>query len=243
MNIKITKEERAKRGKLVNFAAPIIKLATHNLDIINLNDTLDGNAIFLSNHSGVDGPINVSLYFPKAIIPWGAYEMNGNYKSRWNFSYHIIYRKKLLMSKTASFIKATLLASVNKPFYKSLKLISTYPDLRFCQTLRESIEHLKNGSNILIFPEYSMDGYKDILELYNTGFVLLAKKYYKATGIDIPIHTMYYNEKQSKLIIDKPRYVMEYFKEGKNKEEIADIFRVRTNELYHEYILPNIKQD
>ena len=241
MNNKISKEEKAKRGRLVNLATPIIKLATHTLNITNLNETLDGNAIFISNHSGVDGPINVSLYFPKAIIPWGAHEMNGNYKSRWNYSYHIIYRKKLFMSKTASFLKATLLAAVNKPFYKSLKLISTYPDLRFCQTIRESIDHLKNGSNILIFPEYSMDGYKDVLELYNTGFVLLAKKYYKATGIDIPVHTMYYSEKQSKLIIDKPKYIMGLFNEGKTKEEVADVFRVRTNELYDEFIKPYVK--
>ena len=60
-------------------------------------------------------------------------------------------------------------------FYKGLNLISTYPDGRFKNTIKESLEAIKNGENVVIFPEVSTNGYLAELEGFHEGFVLLAE--------------------------------------------------------------------
>lgn len=49
-------------------------------------------------------------------------------------------------------------------FYKGLRLVSTYKDYRFRQSIDESIELIKKDKNIVIFPENSENGYLDELK-------------------------------------------------------------------------------
>ena len=56
-------------------------------------------------------------------------------------------------------------------FYKGLNLISTYPDGRFRNTIKESLTAINNGENVVIFPEKSTNGYQANLEGFYGGFV------------------------------------------------------------------------
>ena len=54
----------------------------------------------------------------------------------------------------------------------------TYTDARFAKTLRYSMSVLEQGSTVMIYPENSNDGYKDVLTEFFPGFVMLSEKYY-----------------------------------------------------------------
>ena len=115
-------------------------------------------------------------------------------------------------------------------FYKGLDLISTYRDGRFLKTLRESVQAIEKGENIVIFPEDSTNGYLEQLEGFHAGFVALAEAC-KRKGIDVPVYVAYFKKKERKYIIDKPIRYSELCANGESKEAIARRLVERCNEL------------
>ena len=89
---------------------------------------------------------------------------------------------------------------------------------------------MKKEQNIIIFPENSSDGYHDVLKEYFAGFYILAKKAYEK-GMDLDIYNMYINKKKRIVVVDKPIKFSELLKLNKKKEEVAEMFKERANEL------------
>lgn len=232
------KEKKHKRRWLFSFLKKIVRPLKKKVTVINLNKEIEDKAIYISNHSAASGPFSIELFFPKHFIPWGTHEMTENYKARWNYLYHIFYKQKLGYNKFKSFILATLFAVISRMLYKGMGLIPTYRDSRLFKTFKMSIKNLNNGVGILIFPENSDFGYKEVLEYYNAGFVTLSKMYYKKTKIDLPVYNIYYSKKYCKMVIDKPIYINKLFKKGLDERQIAEYFMKKTNRLYLKYIKP-----
>ena len=68
-----------------------------------------------------------------------------------------------------------------------------------------------------------------------SGFVMLSEQYFKKTGVDLPIFPMYYGKKKKKIIVGKPLYVQDFVKQGLNRDEIAEQYRLAVNQLYYDY--------
>ncbi len=221
----------------------VLKIFKHKPEIINLNEKLEDKAIYISNHSAASGPIILELYFPKAFIPWGTYQMCGNYKERWNYLYHTYCQDKKHFNKFVSFWYSTLAAVLTKPFYSGMQLIPTYPDARMIGTIKRSIKILDSNKAVLLFPEDSSHGYMEVLTEYFAGFVTLAKMYYKRTGIDVPIYPVYFHNKAKKLIIGKPEYVQPLLASGMSEKEISMMLKDRANELCATYVFGDKKED
>ena len=99
-------------------------------------------------------------------------------------------------------------------FYRGLNLISTYKDSRFIKTLKESYQAIKDGYNIILFPEMSDEGYFDQLKGFHQGFVLLLDYCHKK-GIDLPVVVTYYHKKSNVHMIDNPIMYSEIIKNCK----------------------------
>lgn len=222
---------RTKYGPIFRPFRGLVKLFKKSPVIVDLNDEpVEKNAIFLSNHSGASGPMTLSLYMPTFIVPWGTYEMVGNYPTRWKYLYYVFYQQKIGYKKFKSFILATLLAVISKMLYRGMQLIPTYQDLRLSYTIKNSMDALDAGIGILIFPEDSSTGYFDELTSYNGGFALLHERYYKQKNIDIPIYPLYYSKKHNALYIGKKEYVKPLYDRNLTRDEIAEHFKNVTNE-------------
>jgi len=115
-------------------------------------------------------------------------------------------------------------------FYSGLNLISTYKDYRFKHTIEESVETIKKGESIIIYPEDSSKGYLDQLEGFHAGFVVLCQACLNK-GIDVPIYVAYYNKKQRKYMIDKPVMFSSLCEKYKTKQEIAKVLCEACNKL------------
>ncbi|MDY0214408.1 MAG: hypothetical protein RBS24_02650 [Bacilli bacterium] len=176
--------------------------------------------------------MDISLFFPYPFIPWGAHQMKEGYRSRWNYAYHIFYRQKMKYGKFKSFVLATLLSIINKFLYVNMRLVPTYQDIRITKTMRDSLKHLNDNIPILIFPEDSSEGYEDEISHFNDGFVVLADYAYNHRNIDLPIYPVYYSKHDRIIIIGKPLIYSELVKENIKRSDIADLLRIKVNELY-----------
>lgn len=214
------------------FFAPLVKLFKRKPKIFNLNtEPFKEPCIIISNHSGASGPLTMALYYPQFFIPWGTHAMTGRYKARWNYLYHVFYQQKLGYRKFRSFILATSFGIVSKMLYNGMQLIPTYEDLRFKDTINLSVAHLNNGSNILVFPEDSNNGYHENLLSYHSGFVFLWQEYFKRTEIDLPIYPVYYHKRKGAMVIGPKTYITPLIADGLSRDQIAEFFKNLTNDL------------
>ena len=109
-------------------------------------------------------------------------------------------------------------------------MISTYRDGRFLKTLRESLEAIQNGENIVIYPENSENGYLPEIEGFFEGFAALAQLCYKK-GIDVSIYVTYFKKKEKQYIVDAPVLWSKLSKDNKERAEIVKGLLNRCNEL------------
>lgn len=220
-----------KRGKFFNFVKSIMKIFVMKPKYVFLGDSFSDNAIYLTNHIGAKVPIKLELYFPIEMRMWGTYEMNSTYKNRFIYLYKIYFHKKKHMWKWLSFIVAIFATPIMTCFYKGMHLISTYPDGRIFSSMKESLSVLyKDKKSVVIFPENSSDGYHDELKEFYCGFYSLASLCYEK-GLDLPIYLMYFQRKTNICVVDKPVMFSTLLASGLDKNEIAENFKNRANEL------------
>ena len=205
--------------------------------IIQLESTGNQPTIYVANHAAANGPFTYELFFPYRFVPWGTHEMCGNISERWNYLYHVFYKKKQGFSPLKSFLIATPFCVISKMLYRGAELIPTYKDLRLSTTIKHSIQAMQNGKNVLIFPENSEDvGYCENIDRFHRGFVLLARRFQHNTGCEVPICPVYYNGKRNRMVIGRPVYLRELHKQGVCSDDmIANFFRDRLNQLNRDY--------
>ena len=97
-------------------------------------------------------------------------------------------------------------------------------------TIKQSVKALRNGENIVIFPEDSSKGYLDELEGFYAGFVALCEVC-KRGGMDVPIYVTYFRKKDKVYVVDKPVMYSELSSNEETKEQIAKKLVDRCNEL------------
>ncbi len=205
--------------------------------IINLAGEIEDRAIILPNHSAKSGPPTLHLRFPKKTAQWGAYQMLGGYKMRKAYLRDVLAIQKLGQKpgfKTS--FRASLMAMFSLKMYRGMHMIPSFPDNRMISTLRFSEQVLQKNMPVIIYAENSNDGYHEVLKELFPGFVSLAKYHYTKTGEDLPVYPTYLHIKKRILVIDKPLYVNAMLNEGKNREEIAEIFLNKMNQLFYDYV-------
>ena len=197
---------------------------------VYLGDEIEKGSLILSNHEGTDAPMSLEIYLNKPIRMWGAHEMNSGLIKMYKYQTKVYYHEKKHWNIHLARLFCLIASPVTNVFYKGLNLISTYKDARFRRTIKESLEALNNGENIVIFPEDSTKGYLEELEGFYAGFIVLAEICQKRK-IDVPIFVTYFRKKDLTYIIDKPVLYSELSKDGASREEIAKQLVERCNVL------------
>lgn len=197
---------------------------------IYLGEEISTSSIILSNHEGTDAPMGLEIYLDKPIRMWGAHEMNSGLVKLYKYQTKVYYHEKKHWNIHLARLFCLIASPLTNLFYSGLDLISTYKDGRFIKTIRESISSLKNGDNIVIFPEVSDKGYLKELEGFHAGFVLMCEQCLRE-GIDVPIFVTYYKKEENTYIIDKPVKYSVLKEKYKTRNEISCELCRRCNEL------------
>ncbi len=195
-----------------------------------LGDKVDASSVILSNHVGTDAPLSLELYFDRPIRFWGAYEMNSGLCKLYKYQTRVYYHEKKHWNLPLARLFCLIASPLTYIFYRGLRLISTYHDVRFVKTLNESLDALREGDNIVIFPEDSSEGYLDELKGFYAGFLVLAEHAYRV-GIDTPIYVSYFRKRDLVYFFDAPVYYSKLHESGKTREELAEELVARCNAL------------
>ncbi len=195
-----------------------------------LGEKVDKSAIIVSNHVGTDAPLSLELYFDRPIRFWGAHEMNSGLIKLYKYQTRIYYHEKKHWNLHLARLFCLLASPLTYIFYRGLRLISTYHDVRLVKTLNESLEALEAGDNIVIFPEDSSEGYLDELKGFYAGFLMLAEHALRA-GIDTPIYVSYFRKRDLMYFFDAPIYYSTLHESQKTREELAEELVERCNAL------------
>lgn len=200
--------------------------------VVVLGDALDEKCIYLTNHANKMGPLYFEVFFPIYAVKWGAHQMLGSYRERRAYLRDVLYIQKNGLSKGLASFKATFEAFFSKYFYKGMKFLPTYTDMRLIKTVRKSVDVLNDNSAIMIFPEDSGEGYYDEMTKFFSGFVLVMEKYLKASGEDVPVRPVYLHKKKGLIVVGESITLSELTSLGLNRDGIAEYFRDKVNELY-----------
>ena len=185
-----------------------------------LGEEINNSSIILSNHEGTDAPMALEIYLDKPIRMWGAHEMNSGLVKMYKYQSRVYYHEKKHWNLFLARLFCLIASPLTNLFYSGLDLISTYKDGRFIKTIRESINSIKQGDNIVIFPEDSEKGYLEELEGFHAGFVLLCEQCLKE-GIDVPIFVSYFKKKENTYIFGKPIKYSQLKEQFKTRDEIS----------------------
>ena len=157
----------------------VVRIFKRPAEIVNTTDApLEHKAIFVANHCGAKGPFNITTAFRKIdhdIMTWSAAETGGSLSERWKYFYHVFYHQKLHYSKPRSFISATLFAPIYPMVFRYAGLIPVYKGVRIKKTYNYTVRCLDEDVSVIIFPEDSSEGYREIPEEFYRGVVVAAK--------------------------------------------------------------------
>ncbi len=231
------KNKKNRRKPFFRFVKKIMRIFAKKSTVINYGDKpIADKAILVSNHSGAAGPLGLELWLNHYFVPWGTHEMNGKFKERWDYLTNVYFTQKKHKSKFVAVLISIPAVFVLKWFYKGIELLSTFKDSRLKQTFTKSVERLDKNQSILIFPENSSTGYKEVLDEFYPGFVSLSKIYFNKRKEDLPIYPVYVYKSERVILVGEPHYVQPLVEKGMTKEEIATYYMAEVNKLREKYL-------
>ena len=215
-----TTKKKNKRKWYLRVLKKIMKFINKEPTFVYLGEKIGEGGIILSNHEGTDAPMSLEIYLDANLRMWGAHEMNSGVVKMYKYQSRVYYHEKKHWNLHLARLFCLIASPLTNLFYSGLNLISTYRDGRFKTTIKQSVDAIENGENIVIFPEVSTNGYLAELEGFHEGFVLLAESCLRR-GKDVPIFVTYFKKDEKIYVIDKPVNYSVLKEKYKTREEIA----------------------
>ncbi|MCI5837706.1 MAG: hypothetical protein MRZ91_00655 [Christensenellaceae bacterium] len=210
----------------------VVRVFLKKVKVVVLGGPIKEPTLFLANHANKMGPFVYETFMPTYTVKWGAHEMLGGYNERRKYLRDILYIKKNKTNKFFASIKSAFEAIFSGAVYKGMKFIGTYKDAGALRTVKKTCKVLDNDISVMVFPEDSDNGYFDEIGKFSPGFVPVAEHMLTKKGKDICVRPVYYHKKKSLIVVGK-EYFFSQFKQMKmTRNEIAEFFKDRVNELY-----------
>ncbi len=197
----------------------------------NLNNI--HSSIFVSNHVGFFAPLIINLYVDMKFIPWVIHDITDKKLCR-KYINSDFTEPQLKLRPPLSYIVSSIIDPICISIMEYLNAIPVYKgSQKISQTILLTLDRLKEGHNILIFPEDRNKKYNDVLDKFNTGFINVAKMYYKEYGGLISFYPVYVNKSQNRIFIGK-KIVYDPNTLYKNeRERIANYLMESISKMYY----------
>jgi hypothetical protein len=180
----------------------IVKQIYPKISAIGIENLPDEPAIVVGNHTQMNGPICGELYFPGKRKIWCAYQMM-KLKEVPAYAYQDFWSGKPVALRPFYRILSYIIAPLSVCVFNNARTIAVYHDIRLRTTFKKSIQALKNGANIIIFPE-CYDEYNHIVNNFQDKFVDIAKMYFKQTGKELSFVPLYISPALRSMHLGKP---------------------------------------
>lgn len=195
MNEKTAKAEQSLRSRIVSLKERIVTSMTigilrpfnrHRMvDLDHVKPDAENPIVFLGNHAEIYGPIASALCFPVPVRFWVISKMMFRKQDVRAYLYENTFSKKTYLPVFVRKLLSWYLGWLSVNVMNALRAIPVYRDspMKLRETLRESINALENGENLMIFPEHPEGKYvKGGISELSPGFLMLAEAWWKKNG-------------------------------------------------------------
>ena len=181
--------------RVIRFFSPKYKLSgTENLP--------PEPCIIVGNHCQMYGPIAAEMYMPRAHYIWCIGEMM-NRKEVPAYAFQDFWSMKPRRIRWLYRLLSHLIAPLAEYIFTHAHTIPVYRDARVMTTFRQSVDRLKEGADVVLFPEKN-EPYNGILWEFQEHFADLARLYYRRTGTAVCFVPMYTAPRLSSIHFGEP---------------------------------------
>ncbi len=195
-------QKRNRHPRLFKIVRNLVYLFYPKTQVIGLENLPNEPCAVIGNHAQLHGPIACELYLPDRFYTWCAAPMM-HLKEVPHYAYTDFWSQKSKVLRPFYKALAFLIAPLSVLIFNNARTLPVYKDSRILSTFRESIAKLKDGNNIVIFPEHDQK-HNHIVYDFQDGFIDLAKLYYKRTGKELCFVPLYIAPNLKKMVIGKP---------------------------------------
>ena len=143
----------------------------------------DEPCVIVGNHTQMNGPIVSELYIPGKHYTWCAGQMM-ELKEVPAYAYQDFWAGKPRYIRWFYKLLSYIIAPLSVCIFNNAETIPVYHDTRIITTFRETIQRLREGASIVIFPEHDAP-HNHILCDFQDKFIDVARFYYKKTGKEL----------------------------------------------------------
>lgn len=158
--------------------------------------------VIVGNHSQIHGPLIGELHFPGRFRIWCAGAMM-RLRTVPAYAYADFWSQKSRFSRPFYKLCSYLIAPLAAFIFTQAHTIGVYRDGRILSTFKKTVKALKNGENILIFPEHDVK-YNHIVYDMEEHFIDVAKLYYKRTGKELLFVPAYFAPRLKQVTFGTP---------------------------------------
>ncbi len=191
-----------KKPILFRIIKKILKFFYPKIEIVGLENITEEPVVFVGNHTQLHSPIISEFYFPERRYIWCAGQMM-NLKEVPMYAFQDFWSQKPRYMHWFYKLASYIIAPLSVFIFNNAATIPVYRDARIIDTFRKSIDILKDGANIIIFPEQDVK-YNNIIYDFQDKFIHIAKMYNKQTGKDLSFVPTYFAPKLKKVYVGKP---------------------------------------
>ncbi len=186
----------------------------------------EGACIIVGNHAHMYGPIESVLYTPGAHVTWCIAEMMIR-KEVAEYAYADFWSMKPKRVRWFYRILSHLIVPLAVCIFNNAPTIAVFRDNRVMRTFKETLDHLKAGERVVIFPE-QLTPHNGILWEFREGFVDAARLYYKREKKPLLFVPMYVCPRLKKVCYGEP---VTFDPEAPIEEERARICKVLSDRI------------
>ncbi|WP_069799614.1 1-acyl-sn-glycerol-3-phosphate acyltransferase [Tepidibacillus sp. HK-1] len=190
-------------------------------------DRINGPVVYISHHQNLFGPFVTLLWFPKCLHAWilhvfldqaACYKQYVDYTFTKRFGWNRNLAK-MVAFPLSFFISKLLNSGKGIPVYRGSRKI--------LETFHQSVEVLKSGQRIVIFPDIDYrDPSSEVKEMYK-GFLYLEKYFFQEIGEHLTFVPLYVSKNKRLILANRQIYFRDG--EGFNEERKRIVQEIHTN--------------
>ncbi len=161
----------------------------------------DEPTLIVANHTQMYGPIACEFYTPGEHYTWCAGDMM-NIKTVPQYAFTDFWSQKPSWTHPFYRLMSYIIAPLASFVFNNANTIAVYRDTRILSTFKTTVKCLKEGANVVIFPERDVKK-NNIIYDFQDKFIDIARLYYKKTGRALSFAPMYIAPKLGKMYIGK----------------------------------------
>lgn len=163
---------------------------------------LDEATVIVGNHCQIYGPIACEFYIPGKHYTWCAGEMM-SVKTVPEYAFGDFWSQKPRWTHPFYKFLSVIIAPLASHIFNNANTIGVFRDARILATFKTTVNCLKAGANVVVFPEHDVKN-NNIIYDFQDKFIDIAKLYYKKTGKVLSFAPMYIAPRLKTMYIGTP---------------------------------------